>query len=92
MSASNPADESHSSSSPGVSGHSSSNTLPPISPDYIEQDFSEELDNIIPTRGYQMTPMVGIGGSAGSIPALIEFFKAMPVDSDMPPRNSWSTP
>src|SRR5262245_45577139 len=47
--------------------------LPPISPDFVEQDMPETLDNIIPTRGYQMPPMVGLGGSAGSIQALIEF-------------------
>src|SRR5262245_47284828 len=57
--------------------------LPPISPDFIEQDHSEEIDNIVPTRGYQMTPMVGLGGSAGSVQALTEFFQAMPADSGM---------
>jgi two-component system CheB/CheR fusion protein len=57
--------------------------LPPISPDFIEQDYPETLDNIIPTSGYQITPMVGIGGSAGGIQALTEFFKAMPADSGM---------
>src|SRR5262249_6494724 len=34
-------------------------------------------------RGYQMTPMVGLGGSAGCIHALTEFFRAMPPDSGM---------
>ncbi|MFT3883313.1 MAG: CheR family methyltransferase [Gemmatales bacterium] len=55
--------------------------LPGFSPDFIEE--LEELDNIIPTRGYQMTPMVGLGGSAGSISALEQFFRAMPPDSGM---------
>lgn len=55
--------------------------LPSQSPDFIEQDFP--LDNIVPTRGYQMLPMVGLGGSAGGIVALQEFFKAMPADSGM---------
>jgi CheB methylesterase len=59
------------------------NDLPPVAPDFIEQESSEDLDNIIPTRGYQMTPMVGLGGSAGSIQALTEFFKVMPPDSGM---------
>jgi chemotaxis response regulator CheB len=59
------------------------NDLPPVAPDFIGQDSSEDLDNIIPTRGYQMTPMVGLGGSAGSIQALTEFFKVMPPDSGM---------
>jgi len=38
-------------------------------------------DNAVPTRGYQMTPLVGLGGSAGAIPALQKFFEAMPADS-----------
>jgi two-component system CheB/CheR fusion protein len=57
--------------------------LPTITPDFVEQDFPDTIDNIIPTRGYQMTPMVGLGGSAGSISALSEFFKEMPPDSGM---------
>ncbi len=57
--------------------------LPPVSPDEVEQERADEIDNIIPTRGYQMTPMVGLGGSAGSIQPLTEFFRAMPADSGM---------
>src|SRR5689334_3983214 len=57
--------------------------LPPVSPDFIEQEWPESLDNIVPTRGYQMTPMVGLGGSAGSIGPLQNFFEAMPSDSGM---------
>ncbi|HUQ68284.1 MAG TPA: chemotaxis protein CheB, partial [Planctomycetaceae bacterium] len=57
--------------------------LPPVAPDEMEQNRSEHLDDIVPTRGYEMTPMVGLGGSAGSISALTEFFKAMPPDTDM---------
>lgn len=57
--------------------------LPPTSPDFVEQRFGDEYDNIVPTRGYGMPFMVGLGGSAGSIQALVEFFKAMPPDSGM---------
>jgi two-component system CheB/CheR fusion protein len=57
--------------------------LPAVAPDIIEQDHPELIDDIIPTRGYQMMPMVGLGGSAGGIAALQEFFKAMPADSGM---------
>jgi two-component system, chemotaxis family, CheB/CheR fusion protein len=57
--------------------------LPPLSPDFVEQEWPEEIDNIIPTRGYHMTRMVGLGGSAGSITALLEFFRLMPPDSGM---------
>ena len=57
--------------------------LPQRAPDFIEQDSPDTIDNVIPTRGYEMTPMVALGGSAGSIAALQEFFRAMPTDSGM---------
>ena len=56
---------------------SSQSGLPKISPDFIEQDFPADIDNIVPTRGYQMLPVVALGGSAGSIPALQQFFESM---------------
>jgi two-component system CheB/CheR fusion protein len=51
--------------------------LPSIAPDFTEEALQDDIDNIIPTRGYQMTPMVALGGSAGSVQALAEFFNAM---------------
>jgi len=66
---------------PGSPGAGSA--LPSIAPDFVEQDFPDHLDNIIPSRGYQMLPMVGLGGSAGSIAALQKFFAAMPAQSGM---------
>ncbi len=57
--------------------------LPQVSPDFVEQDFPETIDNIIPTRGYDMLPLVGLGGSAGSIEALKHFFERMPPESGM---------
>ena len=36
-------------------------------PDIAEEELAEEIDNIVPSRGYEMLPMVGLGGSAGSI-------------------------
>src|SRR5829696_6903811 len=50
-------------------------------PDHAEQALAELIDNVVPTRGYQMTPLVGLGGSAGAIPALQAFFQPMPADS-----------
>jgi len=50
-------------------------------PDRAEAAQADLIDNAIPTRGYQMTPLVGLGGSAGAIPALQSFFEAMPPDS-----------
>ncbi|MBV9105216.1 MAG: PAS domain S-box protein [Verrucomicrobia bacterium] len=57
--------------------------LPAAAPDLVEDRQRELIDNIVPTLGYSLIPMVGLGGSAGSIAALQEFFKAMPADSGM---------
>src|SRR4051812_5244159 len=54
--------------------------LPIIAPDAIEQDHPELIDNTVPTRGYDVLPMVGLGGSAGGIGALQAFFASMPSD------------
>ena len=62
---------------------SGTHSLPVVEPDSAEEVLQYEIDNIVPTRGYQMTPMVGLGGSAGSVQALIEFFQAMPANSGM---------
>ncbi len=59
------------------------NGLPSVTPDFVEQNFPDEIDNVVPTHGYQQTPMVGLGGSAGSIQALTAFFQAMPPDTGM---------
>jgi two-component system, chemotaxis family, CheB/CheR fusion protein len=50
-------------------------------PDRAEEARADPIDNVVPTRGYQLTPLVGLGGSAGAIPALQRFFEAMPPDS-----------
>jgi len=54
-----------------------------MTPDVVEEDLADEIDNIVPTYGYQQLPMVGLGGSAGSIGALESFFKAMSPDAGM---------
>ena len=54
--------------------------LPPIAPDIAEQELGDQMDNVVPTHGYGLPPMVGLGGSAGSIAALQEFFQATPPD------------
>src|SRR5437762_13185754 len=56
---------------------------PSISPDIIEQEHGAAFDNIVPAHGYHTLPVVGLGGSAGSIQALQRFFAAMPADSGM---------
>ena len=57
--------------------------LPAVSPDLIEEIHADEIDNIVPTHGYHQLPVVGLGGSAGSIQALKAFFQALPADSGM---------
>jgi two-component system CheB/CheR fusion protein len=52
-------------------------------PDAGEEILLDEIDNIVPTCVYQMTPMVALGGSAGSVQALAEFFQAMPANTGM---------
>jgi two-component system, chemotaxis family, CheB/CheR fusion protein len=46
-------------------------------------EMAEVIDDAIPARGYQMLPVVGLGGSAGSIAALRTFFERMPANSGM---------
>jgi two-component system CheB/CheR fusion protein len=60
---------------------SSGDGLPAVAPHFAEEELLDEVDNIIPTRGYEMTPMVALGGSAGSVAALMQFFQAMPPKS-----------
>src|SRR5436190_15067174 len=52
--------------------------LPELAPDCIEQEEGDQIDNVIPTRGYHSLPVVAIGGSAGSHHALQNFFQAIP--------------
>ena len=53
----------------------------PLDPDVSEEELGLALDNIVPTKGYSETRVVGLGGSAESIPALQRFFEAMPAAS-----------
>ena len=57
--------------------------LPEITPDIVEQDSDDTIDDIIPSHGFGMIPVVGLGGSAGGLTALQEFFGAMPPKSGM---------
>ena len=45
--------------------------LPAAAPDLVEEREPGLIDNIVPTLGYSLIPMVGLGGSAGSIAALV---------------------
>ena len=46
--------------------------------DDAEQAAADLIDDAVPSRGYQLTPTVGLGGSAGAIQALQQFFQAVP--------------
>jgi two-component system, chemotaxis family, CheB/CheR fusion protein len=52
-------------------------------PDAAEERLADVTDHLIPARGCRGVPIVGLGGSAGSLPALQAFFRAMPADSGM---------
>jgi two-component system, chemotaxis family, CheB/CheR fusion protein len=54
-----------------------------LDPDVTEEELAPELDNVVPTYGYHKLRVVGLGGSAGSIPALQRFFEKMPPDTGM---------
>ena len=57
--------------------------LPEISPDVVEQEENEQIDDAVPTRGYGKARVVGLGGSAGGLEALQAFFTALPARSGM---------
>jgi two-component system CheB/CheR fusion protein len=48
-----------------------------------EQDLADQIDDLVPSYGYRKVPVVGLGGSAGSIEALQEFFTTMPPKSGL---------
>ncbi len=53
-------------------------------PDASEDELGGGTErDVMPTGGYRSTHVVGIGGSAGGIPAMQRFFSAMPADSNM---------
>src|SRR3954462_3167257 len=51
--------------------------------DGAETDLAHQIDNIVPSYGYKKVPLVGLGGSAGSIEALQTFFATMPPQSGL---------
>jgi two-component system CheB/CheR fusion protein len=57
--------------------------LPAAGPDGVEFAMADDIDNVVPSYGYNLTPVVGLGGSAGAIKALQAFFQAMPADSGL---------
>jgi two-component system, chemotaxis family, CheB/CheR fusion protein len=54
-----------------------------LRPDGAETDLADQIDDIVPSYGYGKVPVVGLGGSAGSIEALQDFFNTMPSQSGL---------
>ena len=52
-------------------------------PDLVEEQDPDRMDNVVPTAGYHTLPVVGLGGSAGSIQALQRFFQSTPLDTGL---------
>ncbi|HEX3596391.1 MAG TPA: chemotaxis protein CheB, partial [Polyangiaceae bacterium] len=80
MTSSNSSDSSEKTPSRAAHG---ADGLPVVTPDFVEQEDGAELDDMVPTRGYSMIPVAGLGASAGGIKALLDFFRAMPDDSGL---------
>jgi two-component system CheB/CheR fusion protein len=66
-----------------MSTETPTNGAQPLDPDVTEEELGEQIDNIIPSRGYRAPRVVGLGGSAGSIKALQTVLGQMPCDSGM---------
>jgi len=45
-----------------------------------EDVYADLSDGLVPMGGYQLIPVVGLGGSAGAISSLLSFFKSIPSD------------
>jgi two-component system, chemotaxis family, CheB/CheR fusion protein len=54
-----------------------------LPPDNAEQIHADETDDIVPTHTFHTLPVVGLGGSAGCIKPLQEFFTKTAVDTGM---------
>lgn len=52
-----------------------------LTPDFQEEALADQIDDAVPSRGYGMLPVVGLGGSAAGLEALMAFFEATPVDT-----------
>ena len=49
-----------------------------VDPDGVEVEHGDDTDDIVPGAGFHTLPVVGLGGSAGSIVALGHFFDCTP--------------
>jgi two-component system CheB/CheR fusion protein len=75
--------DSDSPDSPPASDAPGDEGLATLSPDHSEVGSSGDMEAILPIKAEELLPVVGLGGSAGSIGPLREFFSRMPADSGM---------
>jgi hypothetical protein len=61
---------------------------PQISPDEAEEALADQLDNVVPSQGYQTLPVVALGGSDSGIAGLRAFFQALPAGLGWRTRSS----
>jgi len=54
-----------------------------VRPGGAQEAPADQIDDIVPSHGYRKVPVVGLGGSAGSIEALQAFFTTMPPKSPL---------
>ena len=55
-----------------------------MTPDEAEEEQGDQNDDAVPSRGYRMLPVVGLGGgAAGGIEAVGALLEATPVDTGM---------
>lgn len=54
-----------------------------LDPGVGEEEHAAEFDDTVPSAAGDMTRVVGLGGSAGSIAAMQRFFSAMPANPEM---------
>ncbi|WP_295856999.1 CheR family methyltransferase [uncultured Xylophilus sp.] len=50
-----------------------------LNPDHAEEAAAHDADDATPVRGNQLLPLVGLGGSAGALPALRTFLGSLPL-------------
>jgi two-component system CheB/CheR fusion protein len=55
--------------------------LDDLTPDHFEEALADQIDDAVPSRGYSMLPVVGLGGSAGGMEALRTLLETTPADT-----------
>jgi len=54
-----------------------------MNPDRAEEEMADQIDDAVPSRGYRLLPVVGLGGSAGGLEAVSAFLEGTPPDTGM---------